>query len=45
VVLGLLGVSSELLFSAIIVGILLVVVVAFAYSYLVWKDDPAKRTS
>ncbi len=45
VVLGLLGVASEFLIGAIIAGIVVVIVVAFAYSYLVWKDDPAKRTS
>jgi uncharacterized membrane protein len=45
VLLGVLGVSSEFLIGAIIAGIVLVIVVAFAYSYLVWKDDPAKRTS
>jgi uncharacterized membrane protein len=45
VILGVLGVASQFLIGAIIVGIVLVIVVAFAYSYLVWKDDPAKRTS
>jgi uncharacterized membrane protein len=43
--LGLLGVSSEVLIVAVFVAILLVVLVVFAYSYVVWKDDPERRTS
>lgn len=41
--LGLLGVSGMALAGAIIGGVVVLLVVTFAYSYQVWKADPEKR--
>ena len=43
--LGVLGLSPEYLAVAVIAAIGLQIVVVFAYSYRVWKADPAKRTT
>jgi uncharacterized membrane protein len=45
IVLGFIGLSPQFLAVAIIAAIVLQVVAVFAYSYLVWKADPAKRTA
>lgn len=43
ILLGIVGVSPEWLAVGIIAGIVLLLVVLFAYSYQVWKADPEKR--
>jgi uncharacterized membrane protein len=45
IVLGLIGASPQWLGVLIVAGIAILLVVVFAYSYRVWKADPAKRTS
>jgi len=45
ILLGLVGVTGVALAGALIVGIVILLVVVFAYSYQVWKADPEKRTS
>jgi uncharacterized membrane protein len=45
IVLGIIGLSPEFLAVAIIAAITLQVVAVIAYSYRVWKADPAKRTA
>jgi uncharacterized membrane protein len=42
---GLLDVGSGALLGLIIGGLALIVGIMFAYSYVVWKDDPARRTT
>jgi uncharacterized membrane protein len=43
--LGLIGASPEWLVVAIIGGVAVLLVVLFAYSYRIWKLDPARRVS
>jgi len=43
-VLGLTGATGTLLITAVIGGVLVLVGVTFAYSYVVWKADPERRT-
>lgn len=43
ILMGIVGVSPEWLAVGIIAGIVLLLVVLFAYSYQVWKADPEKR--
>jgi uncharacterized membrane protein len=43
--LGVLGAPGEWLVAAIIAAVVVLLVVAFAYSYVVWKSDPARRTA
>ena len=45
IVFGLIGLSPQWLAALIIAGIVIMLVVVFAYSYQVWKVDPEKRTS
>lgn len=45
IALGVVGVAPEFLAVAIVGGIVVLLVVLFAYSYRVWKADPAKRTA
>jgi uncharacterized membrane protein len=45
IALGLVGVAPEVLAVAIVGGIVILLVVLFAYSYQVWKSDPEKRTA
>ncbi len=42
---GLLDVASGALLGLIIGGLAVIVGIMFAYSYVVWKDDPARRTT
>ncbi len=44
-VLGLLGAAPQWLAIAIVAGVVAILVVLFAYSYQVWKIDPARRQS
>jgi uncharacterized membrane protein len=44
ILLGLVGVTGVALAGALIGGIVVLLVVVFAYSYQVWKADPEKRT-
>jgi uncharacterized membrane protein len=44
ILLGLVGVTGVALAGALIVGVVILLVVVFAYSYQVWKADPEKRT-
>ena len=44
ILLGLVGVTGVALVGALIGGIVVLLVVTFAYSYQVWKADPEKRT-
>lgn len=43
ILLGLVGVTGVALAGALIGGVLVLLVVVFAYSYQVWKADPEKR--
>jgi uncharacterized membrane protein len=43
--LGVIGVPGEWLVAAIIAAVAVLLVVAFAYSYVVWKSDPDRRTA
>jgi uncharacterized membrane protein len=43
ILLGLVGVTGVALVGALIAGIVVLLVVTFAYSYQVWKADPEKR--
>ena len=45
IAMGIVGVSPEALLVVLIAGIVLLLVVLFAYSYQVWKTDPAKRAT
>ena len=45
IAMGIVGVSPEALLVVLIAGIVLLLVVLFAYSYQVWKTDPAKRVT
>ena len=45
IAMGVIGVSPEALLVVLIGGIVLLLVVLFAYSYRVWKTDPAKRAT
>lgn len=42
---GLLDVASGALLGLIIGGLAVIVGIMFAYSYVVWRDDPARRTT
>jgi uncharacterized membrane protein len=45
VVAGLLGIGGAVQVGLIIAGVAIIVGVAFVYSYLVWRDDPERRTT
>ena len=45
IAMGIVGVSPEALLVVLIGGIVFLLVVLFAYSYQVWKTDPAKRAT
>ncbi len=40
---ALLGVPGELMVPVLLVGVALTTIVPMAYSYVVWRDDPARR--
>jgi hypothetical protein len=45
VVAGLLGIGGAVQVGLIIAGVAVIVGLAFAYSYVVWRDDPERRTT
>jgi uncharacterized membrane protein len=45
VVAGLLGIGGPVQVGLIIAGVAIIVGVAFVYSYIVWRDDPERRTT
>jgi uncharacterized membrane protein len=45
VVAGLLGIGGAVQVGLIIAGVAIIVGVAFVYSYVVWRDDPERRTT
>jgi uncharacterized membrane protein len=45
VVAGLLGIGGAVQVGVIIAGVAIIVGVAFVYSYVVWRDDPERRTT
>jgi uncharacterized membrane protein len=45
IIIGLVQPQRSVLVSVLIGGIVLTLVILFAYSYRVWKQDPARRTT
>ena len=40
---ALVGVSGDMLVALVVAGVIAMVVIAFGYSYIVWRDDPERR--
>ncbi len=45
IIIGLIQPQRSVLVSVLIGGIVLTLVILFAYSYRVWKQDPGRRTT